>query len=521
MKGDEGYYRFFAYLNLFMFAMFILVLADNYLLMFLGWEGVGLCSYLLIAFWFRKKSASQAGKKAFLVNRVGDLGFTLGMLLIFLTFGSLQFAEVFPQAGEAGSITLLGICLLLFTGAVGKSAQFPLHVWLPDAMEGPTPVSALIHAATMVNAGVYMVARSYPFFMESETAMWVVMGIGTFTAIYAACIAITQNDIKRVIAYSTVSSLGFMFMALGAGAWAAGIFYLLAHGFFKGLLFLGSGSVIHAMSGEQDMRLMGGLRKKLPITYWTMLIGALAMCGIFPFAGFWAKDEILGADFRAHYYYVWAVGIIAAFVTSIYMFRLIILTFHGKSRASEEVQRHVHESPRIMTVPLILLAIPAALIGVVAGWPPDSGWIHKFLEPVFFESESETFHWLGLDGLVLAVGFLVAALGIWFAYELYSRRPGLPRAIAARVPWAYQASFHKLYMDEVYEWTVVRPLISFARWLWAFVDDRIIDGGVNGVAWVWGRLGRLLRPLQTGRAQSYALGILIGVVVLVVIFRVF
>jgi NADH-quinone oxidoreductase subunit L len=357
--------------------------------------------------------------------------------------------------------------------------------------------------------------------MESETAMWVVMGIGTFTAIYAACIAITQNDIKRVIAYSTVSSLGFMFMALGAGAWAAGIFYLLAHGFFKGLLFLGSGSVIHAMSGEQDMRLMGGLRKKLPITYWTMLIGALAMCGIFPFAGFWAKDEILGADFRAHYYYVWAVGIIAAFVTSIYMFRLIILTFHGKSRASEEVQRHVHESPRIMTVPLILLAIPAALIGVVAGWPPDSGWIHKFLEPVFFESESETFHWLGLDGLVLAVGFLVAALGIWFAYELYSRRPGLPRAIAARVPWAYQASFHKLYMDEVYEWTVVRPLISFARWLWAFVDDRIIDGGVNGVAWVWGRLGRLLRPLQTGRAQSYALGILIGVVVLVVIFRVF
>jgi NADH-quinone oxidoreductase subunit L len=521
MKGDEGYYRFFAYLNLFMFAMFILILADNYLLMFLGWEGVGLCSYLLIAFWFRKKSASQAGKKAFLVNRVGDFGFTLGMLLMFLTFGSLQFAEVFPQAGEAGSVTLLGICLLLFTGAIGKSAQFPLHVWLPDAMEGPTPVSALIHAATMVNAGVYMVARSYPLFIESETSMYVVMGIGSFTAIYAALIAITQNDIKRVIAYSTVSSLGFMFMALGAGAWAAGIFYLLAHGFFKGLLFLGSGSVIHAMSGEQDMRFMGGLRKKLPVTYWTMLIGALAMCGIFPFAGFWAKDEILGADFRAHYYYIWAIGIVTAIVTSIYMFRLIILTFHGKSRASEEVQKHIHESPRIMTVPLILLSIPAALVGIVAGWPPDSGWIHKFLEPVFFESESETFHWLGVDGLVLLIGFIAAVAGVSVAYVLYSRRPELPGRLAARVPWAYKASYNKFYQDEIHEWAVIRPTMGFAGWLWTFVDTRVIDGSVNGIAWLWGRLGRLLRPLQTGRVQSYTLGILVGVVVLVVIFRVF
>jgi NADH-quinone oxidoreductase subunit L len=521
MKGDEGYYRFFAYLNLFMFAMFVLILADNYLLMFLGWEGVGLCSYLLIAFWFRKKSASQAGKKAFLVNRVGDFGFTLGMLLMFLTFGSLQFAEVFPQAGEAGSVTLLGICLLLFTGAIGKSAQFPLHVWLPDAMEGPTPVSALIHAATMVNAGVYMVARSYPLFIESETSMYVVMGIGSFTAIYAALIAITQNDIKRVIAYSTVSSLGFMFMALGAGAWAAGVFYLLAHGFFKGLLFLGSGSVIHAMSGEQDMRYMGGLRKKLPVTYWTMLIGALAMCGIFPFAGFWAKDEILGADVRAHYYYIWAIGIVTAIVTSIYMFRLIILTFHGKSRASEEVQKHIHESPKIMTVPLILLSIPAALVGIVAGWPPDSGWIHQFLEPVFFESESEPFHWLGVDGLVLAIGFVVAVAGIYIAYVLYSRRPDLPGRLAARVPWAYKASYNKFYQDEIYEWAVIRPTIGFAGWLWTFVDTKIIDGSVNGIAWLWGRFGRLLRPLQTGRVQSYALGILVGVVVLVVIFRVF
>ena len=331
MKDDPGYYRFFAYLNLFMFAMFVLILANNYLLLFLGWEGVGLCSYLLISFWFRKKTASQAGKKAFLVNRVGDFGFTLGMFLIFVTTGTLQFTGVFNEVEMISSGTLLWICLLLFTGAVGKSAQFPLHVWLPDAMEGPTPVSALIHAATMVNAGVYMVARSYPLFIEAHTAMLVVMIVGTFTAIYAAYIAITQNDIKKVIAYSTVSSLGFMFMALGAGAWAAGIFYLFAHGFFKGLLFLCSGSVIHAMGGEQDMRHMGGLRKKIPITFWTMLIGAIALIGVFPFAGFWAKDEILAGDFVGGYYVVWAVGIVTAFLTAVFAFRLIFMTFFGES----------------------------------------------------------------------------------------------------------------------------------------------------------------------------------------------
>jgi NADH-quinone oxidoreductase subunit L len=519
MSGDPGYYRFFAYLNLFMFAMFMLVLADNYLLMFLGWEGVGLCSYLLIAFWFRKKSASQAGKKAFLVNRVGDFGFTLGMFLIFVTTGTLQFAGVFERAdaGDIGAATLTWICLLLFVGAIGKSAQFPLHVWLPDAMEGPTPVSALIHAATMVNAGVYMVARSYPLFLHSEAALIVVMVIGTFTAIYAAFIALTQNDIKKVIAYSTISSLGFMFMALGSGAWVAGIFYLFAHGFFKGLLFLCSGSVIHAMSGEQDMRLMGGLRRKLPVTFWTMLVGALAMVGVFPFAGFWAKDEILAGAFHQSVA-VWAVGIVTAFLTAVYMFRLMFMTFWGECRADAATQTHVHESRAVMTVPLVLLAVPAALLGILVGWPPEGGWLHGWLEPVFFELEHEEFHWLGAGGLLMALSLAVVLVGIAVAYRLYVRDVAAPGRVARRLPGLYRASLNKLYMDEVYEVVPIRSTVSLARWLWTFVDVKIIDGAVNGVAGLWGLAGERLRPLQTGRVQNYALSMFVGMVVLVVVF---
>ena len=519
MRGDEGYYRFFAYLNLFMFAMFTLILANNYLLMFLGWEGVGLCSYLLIAFWFRKKSASQAGKKAFLVNRIGDFGFTLAMFLLILSVNTLQFTGVFAQVGSIGNTTLLAICLLLFMGAIGKSAQFPLHVWLPDAMEGPTPVSALIHAATMVNAGVYMVARSYPLFIHSHAAMLVVMSIGAFTAIYAALIALTQNDIKRVIAYSTVSSLGFMFMALGAGAWAAGIFYLLAHGFFKGLLFLASGSVIHAMSGEQDMRLMGGLRKKLPLTFWTMLTGAVAMAGIFPLSGFWAKDEIIGGAFRAGYYWVWVVGIVTAFVTAIYMGRLIFLTFWGENRAAAEVQHHIHESPKVMTVPLVLLAIPAAVLGMIVGLPPDGGWIHRFLEPVFFRVESEPFSWIGSGGLLMLVSLAVVLLGVYAAYVMYIRSRELPAELSKSFPWAYRASFNKFYMDEFYEVSVIRPVIDGANWLWTFFDVKVIDGSVNGLAWLWDRFARLIRPLQTGRVQNYAFAIFSGMFVLVIVLR--
>ena len=517
MHGDEGYYRFFAYLNLFMFAMFVLILANNYLLLFLGWEGVGLCSYLLISFWFGKKSASQAGKKAFLVNRVGDFGFTLGMFLIFVTTGTLQFAGVFEKGEMIGAGTLLWICLLLFTGAVGKSAQFPLHVWLPDAMEGPTPVSALIHAATMVNAGVYMVARSYPLFVHSDTAMLVVMIVGTFTAIYSAYIAITQNDIKKVIAYSTVSSLGFMFLALGAGAWAAGIFYLFVHGFFKGLLFLCSGSVIHAMGGEQDMRKMGGLRKRIPLTFWTMLIGAVALIGVFPFAGFWAKDEILGGAFVSGYYVVWAVGIVTAFLTAVFAFRLVFMTFFGECRASEESQRHIHESPLVMTLPLVLLAIPSAALGALAGWPPEAGWIHTFLEPVFFDVEHEEFVWLGVGGGVMVFSVAVALLGVFVAYVMYLGRPALPARLAERVPWAYQASLRKMYMDEVYEVAPIRSTIAFSQWLWTAVDVKVIDGAVNGLAWVWERFGTALRPLQTGRVQNYAFGIFAGMVALLAV----
>ena len=517
MHGDGGYYRFFAYLNLFMFAMFMLILADNYLLLFLGWEGVGLCSYLLISFWFPKKSASQAGKKAFLVNRVGDFGFTLGMLLIFVTTGTLQFTGVFEKGEMIASGTLLWICLLLFTGAVGKSAQFPLHVWLPDAMEGPTPVSALIHAATMVNAGVYMVARSYPLFMHSDVAMLVVMIVGTFTAIYAAYIAITQNDIKKVIAYSTVSSLGFMFLALGAGAWAAGIFYLFVHGFFKGLLFLCSGSVIHAMGGEQDMRHMGGLRKRIPVTFWTMLIGAIALIGVFPLSGFWAKDEILGGAFVGSYYVVWAVGIVTAFLTAVFAFRLIFMTFFGECRADAEVQHHIHESPKVMTIPLVLLAIPSAALGAVAGWPPEGGWIHRFLEPVFFDVEHEEFVWLGEGGALMVFSVAVALLGVYLAYVMYIRRTELPGKLAARAPWAYQASLRKMYMDEVYEVAPIRSTVAASEWLWTAFDVKVIDGAVNGLARLWDWAGATLRPLQTGRAQNYAFGIFAGMLALVVV----
>ena len=519
MCEDPGYYRFFAYLNLFMFAMFVLVLADNYLLMFLGWEGVGLCSYLLIAFWYPRKSASQAGKKAFLVNRVGDFGFTLGMFLAFVTTGTLQFTGVFAaaDAGDIAAGTLTWICLLLFVGAVGKSAQFPLHVWLPDAMEGPTPVSALIHAATMVNAGVYMVARSYPLFVHTETALLVVMIVGTFTAVYAACIAITQNDIKKVIAYSTISSLGFMFMALGAGAWVAGIFYLFAHGFFKGLLFLCSGSVIHAMNGEQDMRKMGGLRRKIPVTFWTMLVGALAMVGVIPFAGFWAKDEIIGATFLHGDYVVWAVAMITVLLTAIYMFRLMFLTFWGESRADAHVQAHIHESPLVMTAPLVILAVPAALLGLVVGLPPEGGWIHDFLEPVFFDVEHESFHWLGEGGLLMLLSLAVALLGVYIAYVLYRRRTELPGRLAARLPFAYKASFNKMYMDQVYEVVPIRSTVAFATWLWAVVDVKVIDGAVNGLARLWEIFGERLRPWQTGRVQNYAFSIFAGMLVLVVV----
>src|SRR5512141_633188 len=466
MAHDPGRWRFFAYLNLFMFSMLLLVLADNFMLLFAAWELVGLCSYLLIGFWYKRRSAALAAKKAFIVNRVGDFGFALGIAAVWTTVGTLNFTtteagpgafQLLPQALQSGAIApwmMTGIALLLFMGAMGKSAQFPLHVWLPDAMEGPTPVSALIHAATMVNAGVYFVARANPIFVQAPQAMTFVAAIGIFTAILAASIAFTQRDIKRVLAYSTLSQLGYMFAGLGVGAFASAIFHLMTHGFFKGLLFLGSGSVIHAVHEEQDMNKMGGLWRKIPITHWTMLIGSIAIAGIPPLAGFFSKDEILGEAFKNGFLWVWAIGVVVAVMTGFYMFRLMGETFYGESHVDPHVAPKVHESPRSMTVPLILLAIPAALLGIAIGWPPESGLLHQWLGPTF-EHASETlglheapFEFAGIDGTLLIIGAAAGALGvgfgIWFfgLFGTRERRPTVER-LTNRWRWLYRASFAK------------------------------------------------------------------------------
>jgi NADH-quinone oxidoreductase subunit L len=521
MHGDTGYYRFFAYMSLFAFSMLMLVLANNYLLLYFGWEAVGLCSYYLIGYYYHKPEAAAAGKKAFIVNRVGDFGFGLGVMLIFVTFGTLDYVGVFDQvdAGLVGQTTLIGVALLLFMGAMGKSAQFPLHVWLPDAMEGPTPVSALIHAATMVTAGVYLVARSSVIFASAPSAMLVVGAIGTFTAIFAAVIAICQKDIKKVLAYSTVSQLGYMFMALGVGAWAIAIFHLMTHAFFKALLFLGAGSVIHSMGGEQDMDKMGGLRKRIPVTYYTLVAGALALSGIFPFAGFWSKDDILGAVWRDGKYVFWAVGLIAAFITAFYTFRMIFLTFFGKPRMDEETEKHVHESPWSMLVPLIVLAI-ASLGGGFLGLPGRLGAIQRFLEPVFAPAnEILGIHEHALsatDYVLMVVSLIVAMLGIALAWFVYVRRAAtLPALLGQRLRPAYKVVYNKFYIDEFYNATFVWLAVDGSRWVWHHFDEHIIDGAANGLAWVWQRIGTGLRPLETGKVQNYLLGMFIGVFVIV------
>jgi NADH-quinone oxidoreductase subunit L len=521
MHGDAGFYRFFAFLSLFAFSMLMLVLGSNYLLLYFGWEAVGLCSYYLIGFYYHKPSAASAGKKAFLTNRVGDFGFGLGVMLIFVTFGSLDFGHVFEavEAQTANEGVMLAIGLLLFMGAMGKSAQFPLHVWLPDAMEGPTPVSALIHAATMVTAGVYMVARSSVIFASAPTAMLVVGGIGAFTAIFAATIGIAQNDIKRVMAYSTVSQLGYMFMALGVGAWVAAIFHLVTHAFFKALLFLGSGSVIHSLSGEQDMRKMGGLAKKIPFTYWTLMAGALALSGVFPFAGFWSKDEILGMNFKGGGYIIWVIGLIAAFITAFYTFRLIFMTFWGKSRMDPEVEHHVHESPWSMVGPLMVLGA-LSVAGGFLGFPPENGVFHKFLEPVFEPAN----HILGvehhafgaLDLVLMVVSVAVALSGVFLAYLFYVRRPDeLPQKAGAAAQPLYKAILNKWYIDEIYNATIIRLVVDGSRWLWRVVDAGIIDGAVNGVGRLWDVAGKVVSPLQTGRVQNYAVVMFLGLFVIV------
>jgi NADH-quinone oxidoreductase subunit L len=524
MHDDPDYPRYFTYLNLFVFFMLILVSANNFLLLFVGWDGVGLCSYFLIGFWYEKKSASDAGKKAFIVNRIGDYGFLLAIFLIFVTFGTIDFKAVFAAAPEKlalgeGMVTL--IALLLFMGATGKSAQIPLYTWLPDAMEGPTPVSALIHAATMVTAGVYMVARCHLLFLMAPAALLVVAVIGAATAIFAASIGLAQNDIKRVLAYSTISQLGYMFLACGVGAFTAGIFHLMTHAFFKALLFLGAGSVMHAMAGELDLRKMGALKPHLPRTYWTFLIATLALAGIFPFAGFFSKDEILWQALNQGGVLFWLLGAGAAFMTATYMFRVVFLTFHGKSRVDHGVAHHLHESPGIMTVPLIILAI-LSVIGGFIGFPVMEGGnkFAEFLAPVFappagFPKAAEAVHHaVSFEVTMMIVSLVIAGLGILLAYRLYIKNPALPDRLAERYKAPYNALVNKYWVDEIYHGFFVGPLIRLSVFLWRFFDDLIVDGIVNGVAALFRGGSEVFKRLQTGNVQNYALSILIGIVLM-------
>ena len=561
MWDDPSYYRFFAYLNLFMFFMLTLVLANNYLLMFIGWEGVGLASYLLIGFWFTKDSAAAAGKKAFIVNRIGDFGFLIGLFLLIQHFGSLTFEQVFhsiatmgPETAGAGVLT--AVALLLMVGACGKSAQIPLYVWLPDAMEGPTPVSAIIHAATMVTAGVYMVARSHVIFERAPMALTVVAVIGALTAFFAATIGVAQTDIKKVLAYSTVSQLGYMFMACGVGAFSAGIFHLMTHAFFKGLLFLAAGSVIHAVGGEQDMRKMGGLRSKIPVTFWTMTAGTLAIAGIPGLAGFFSKDEILWRVYQASWIY-WVVGIVTAFLTSFYMFRLWFLTFFGEYRGhadgtagehghsahgADRTHGHaaIHESPPVMLGPLVILAI-LSVVGGYVGVPGSLGGgnrFEKFLDPVFRSTapalntqhnapgetnppeqrtegtEPQTSH--STELVFTGISVAAAVLGFGLAWMFYYRDPQLPERVATSLDGLYDAVVHKYYIDELYGQVFVKPLVEGStRILWQSVDQNFIDGTVNNSADAARHVSDEARHMQSGNLRSYAGWIAAGSAVII------
>ena len=556
MAHDNGYYRFFGYLNLFVFFMLMLVLANNYVLLFVGWEGVGLCSYLLIGFYFHKKSAGDAGKKAFIVNRVGDSGFILGMLLMLSVLGTVKFTDVNTVlrsgqfAVETGGFGVLSVmALLLFVGATGKSAQFPLYVWLPDAMEGPTPVSALIHAATMVTAGVYMVARSAALFQLTPSTSTVVATIGAFTAILAATIALVQNDIKRVLAYSTVSQLGYMFLALGVGAYWVAIFHLFTHAFFKALLFLGSGSVIHAVGGEQDMRHMGALKDKIPITHWTMFVGSVAIAGIPGLAGFFSKDEILWQAYSSPQgsTVLWFVGLATAGLTAFYMWRLMNLTFYGKSRVKPEVAAHIHESPASMTVPLTVLAIGS----VFAGWlGTPKLWtmfgenfrsFETWLEPAFrsaaVEAAKEGEHAASTEWMLMGLSVAIAIIGITVARYFYHHKPSIPDSMEKSLKPLHGLLYNKWYVDEVYDFLFVNGLCKGGGRVLGAFDREVVDGGVNGAGWLtrfsstvsmwWDtwivdgavRFGSffvkmLSYPvciLETGRVQTYAFFVVVGV----------
>lgn len=516
MAKDEGYTRYFTYLNLFTFAMLLLVMASNIVLMFIGWEGVGLCSYLLIGFWFERHSAANAGKKAFLVNRIGDAGFLLGIFFIMILIGSFEFTAI-NQAVSSGALTqgaVTLIAILLFVGAIGKSAQIPLYVWLPDAMEGPTPVSALIHAATMVTAGVYMVSRMNLLYTFSGVAAQIVAIVGALTAVYAATMALTQNDIKRVLAYSTISQIGYMFIGCGVGAYAAGMFHLYTHAFFKSLLFLAAGSVMHALSGELDMRKMGGLRKYLPLTYPTFLVGAIAIAGVPFLSGFFSKDAILTHAYASGQYFVWVLGIMGAVMTAFYMFRLIFLTFHGQERIEPEAKKHLHESPPVMTIPLIILAFFSVIAGYL-GLPVVVGknlnWFQQFLEPVVRVSHEAHLE-LSTEWILILISVAVALLGIYIAYIFYIRKPHIPHALVARFPFIYKLLYNKYYVDEFYNAAFVNSTVRGSEIVYDHFDLKVIDGAVNGAGSAANFSGKILSCLQSGLLKDYALVFFLGAI---------
>jgi NADH-quinone oxidoreductase subunit L len=530
-ETDAEYARYFSYLNLFAAFMLVLVLGSNFLVMFVGWEGVGLCSYLLIGFWYQKKAASDAGKKAFIVNRIGDFGFVLGVLLLFVRFGTVDFQEVARAAAGLSPETTFGtmtwITLLLFIGATGKSAQIPLYIWLPDAMEGPTPVSALIHAATMVTAGVYMIGRNAVLFGHAPETLAIVAAIGAATALMAGTIGLVQNDIKRVLAYSTVSQLGYMFLSMGVGAYAAGIFHLYTHAFFKALLFLGSGAVIHALAGEQDLRKMGGLKKELPITYWTFLIGALAIAGVPGFAGFFSKDEILFRTFASGHTILWVVGLLTALLTAIYMFRIVFLAFHGPRANPEHPEHpehpanhehhHLHDAPPAMALALIALAVGSVVAGY-AGLPSILGggdWFSRYLEPSFGAAPLEEVVEHGLEWTLLLASIAAAAAGIGIAAYFFLKNRRAADAVAERFSGVRTLLQNKYYVDEIYDATVVQPIrIVSEEALWKVVDIKLIDGAVNGVGQTVAGSSDRVRRLQTGSVRAYAASVFFGVVMI-------
>jgi NADH-quinone oxidoreductase subunit L len=535
-ESDSEFARYFSYLNLFAAFMLVLVLGANFPLMFVGWEGVGLCSYLLIGFWFKKKSANDAGKKAFVVNRIGDYAFILGMLALFARFGTLDFQEIAAAVAALPPETTFGALsittLLLFIGATGKSAQIPLYTWLPDAMEGPTPVSALIHAATMVTAGVYMIGRNAVLFEHAPQTMMIVAVIGALTALMAGTIGLVQNDIKRVLAYSTVSQLGYMFLAMGVGAFGAGIFHLYTHAFFKALLFLGSGAVIHALHGEQDIRNMGGLKKELPITFWTFVIGAVAIAGIPPLAGFFSKDEILFETFVEGHQILWAIGAMTALLTATYMFRLVFLTFWGERRHAAPAEHgdghghgHLHDAPPAMALALIVLAIGS----VAAGWIGIPGrnvlaeWLHPSFEPPRLvaaagteaaapETEAAESHET-LEFVLIVVSTAIAVTGIWLAYVVWVKRLTIAENAARKFAPIHRLLLNKYYVDEIYDAAIVQPIrIASQEGLWRGFDVKVIDGAVNGAAAIVNASATWLRRLQTGSVKTYAGSVFVGVV---------